>query len=77
MSEENNTKHNIEISDELYQAVQQLKEVLQQMTGKEIKSDEEVIWILVSWFIESIMSQQWGQDWSQWQWWNQSSQIIS
>ncbi len=85
MTEENNTqqenhsqKHNVEVSDELYQAIQQLKQVLQQMTWKEIQSDEEVIGILVSWFIESITQQQ--QWWQDQQWWQQSwdnSQIIT
>lgn len=78
MVEENNEEttsesvtHKIEISDELYQAITQLKQVLQQMTGQEIQSDEEVIWILVSWFIESIVSQQ--QEGSSWQEWDQVS----
>lgn len=58
----NNQKHTIEVSGELYEAIQQMKQVLNQMTWKEVNSDEEVIWILVSWFIESLMS------WQQWDW---------
>lgn len=49
----------IEVSDELYQAIQQLKWVLNQITWQTIQSDEEVVWILVSWFIESLMASQW------------------
>ena len=61
------TTHNIELSDELFQAIQQLKEVLTQVTWKTINSDEEVVWILVSWFIESLMASQWW--WQEWQPW--------
>ncbi len=68
-----NTKHTIEVSDELYQAIQQLKQVLQQMTWKEVQSDEEVLGILVSGFIESVMSQQnqewWDENQQSWQQW--------
>ncbi|UFX83046.1 hypothetical protein [Candidatus Absconditicoccus praedator] len=56
----NNQKHTIEVSGELYEAIQQMKQVLNQMTGKEVNSDEEVIGILVSGFIESLMSGQQG-----------------
>lgn len=44
----------IEVSEELYNALQSLKSVFSQLSGEEIASDEEVIWILVSGFVESL-----------------------
>ncbi len=66
-------KKTIEISEDLYNAIQELKNIFSQLTGQQISSDEEVIGILVSWFIESLTgAQQAGGQWSvQWggQWW--------
>jgi hypothetical protein len=54
----NQEKVTIEVSKELYDAIQQLKQIFTQLTGQEVKSDEDVIGILVSGFIESLMQQQ-------------------
>lgn len=42
------------ISEELFNAIQQLKEVFWQMTWNTGLSDEEVLWILVWGFIQSL-----------------------
>jgi len=47
-------KKTIQISEELYNAIQDLKTILSQLTGEEIKSDEDVIGILISGFLESL-----------------------
>lgn len=44
----------IEISDELYEAIQNLKNVFSNMSGKKVEDDEAVIGILVSGFIDSL-----------------------
>lgn len=44
----------ITVSDELYQALLELKGLFSQIVWEEIKTEEEVIWMLVTWFIESI-----------------------
>lgn len=51
-------KKNLEISGELYDAIQQLKQVFAEMSGKPIDSDEDVLSILVSGFIDSVMHEQ-------------------
>lgn len=51
-------KKSIEISGELYDAVQQLKQVFSEMSGKPLESDEDVLSILVSGFIDSVMHEQ-------------------
>ena len=48
------TNKTLEISDELYGAIQQLKEVFWQMTWNTWLNDEEVLWILVWGFIQSL-----------------------
>ncbi len=53
-------KKNIEISAELYDAIQQLKQIFAEMSGKPIESDEDVLSILVSGFIDSVMHEQEG-----------------
>lgn len=69
-----NTK-TIEISQELYDAIQQLKQIFSQLTNQKIEKDEDVIWILVSWFIESLtQAENWSQNLS---WWNWQSPIIT
>ncbi len=44
----------IEVSEELYNAVQKLKEVFKELTGQEITKDEDVLSILIGWFIDSL-----------------------
>lgn len=51
-------KKNIEISQDLYDAIQQLKQIFSEMSGKPIASDEDVLSILVSGFIDSVMHEQ-------------------
>lgn len=51
-------KKNIEISSDLYDAIQQLKSIFGEMSGKPIESDEDVLSILVSGFIDSVMQEQ-------------------
>lgn len=51
-------KKHIEISGELYDAIQQLKEIFGNMAGKPIENDEDVLSILVSGFIDSVMHEQ-------------------
>jgi|GEM_PF-3615207 len=53
-------KKNIEISPDLYDAIQQLKSIFSEMSGKPIDSDEDVLSILVSGFIDSVMHEQEG-----------------
>lgn len=55
-------KKNIQISDELYDAIQQLKQIFAQMSGKPIENDEDVLSILVSGFIDSVMHEQEGME---------------
>lgn len=55
-------KKHIEISHELYDAIQQLKEIFTQMSGKPIENDEDVLSILVSGFIDSVMHEQKGHE---------------
>ncbi len=52
------TKKTIEVSEDLYNALQELKQVFSQLTWQEIKSDDEVIGILVSGFVDSIQNLQ-------------------
>jgi hypothetical protein len=52
------TKKTIELPEELYNALQELKQVFSQLTGQEIKDDADVIGILVSGFIDSIQNLQ-------------------
>ncbi|MEI7477941.1 MAG: hypothetical protein WCJ81_05650 [bacterium] len=44
----------IEVSEDLYNAVQKLKEVFHQLTGQEITKDEDVLSILIGGFIDSL-----------------------
>ncbi len=44
----------IEISDELYQTIQELKWIFSQMTWEKLEKDEDVLWILISWFVDSM-----------------------
>jgi len=47
-------KKTIELDEELYEAVQELKTVFSEIVWEEIKDDEEVIGILISGFVESL-----------------------
>jgi len=58
----NNQKVTIEISKDLHEALQQVKQILSQLSWEQIQNDEDVIGTLVSWFIQSLMAQ-----WQQWQ----------
>ena len=63
-------KKTIQVSEELYEAIQQLKNIFSQLTGQQIDSDEDVIGILVSGFIQSLE-----QGASMWQgWWANTGQ---
>lgn len=55
-------KKQIEISSDLYDAIQQLKGIFEQMSGKPIDNDEDVLSILVSGFIDSVMHEQQGEE---------------
>ena len=44
----------IEIPEDLYNAIQRLKEVFKEMTGQSVEKDEDVIAILVVGFIDSL-----------------------
>jgi predicted CopG family antitoxin len=47
-------KKTIEVSEDLYGAIQKLKEVFEQMTGQKVESDEDVLSILIGGFIDSL-----------------------
>ncbi len=47
-------KKTIEVSSDLYEAIQKLKEVFLQLTGQEVKNDEDVLSILIGGFIDSL-----------------------
>ena len=44
----------IEIPEDLYNAIQKLKDIFKEMTGQVIEKDEDVIAILVGGFIDSL-----------------------
>lgn len=54
------TKKTIELPEDLYNALQELKEVFSQLTWQKIESDADVIGILISGFIDSIQNLQEG-----------------
>jgi len=72
---ENNNKVNIEISKDLYDAIQQIKQVFSQLTGQQIEKDEDVIGILVTGFIESLIQQNEEQREKREIWWQENSII--
>ena len=47
-------KKTIEVSVDLYDAIQKLKEVFKEMTGQEVAEDQDVVAILVGGFIDSL-----------------------
>ena len=53
-------KKHIEVSAELYDAIQQLKKIFSDMGGQKVEQDEDVLSILVSGFIDSVMHEQEG-----------------
>jgi hypothetical protein len=52
-----NTK-TIQLPEDLYNSLQELKQIFSQMTGQEIKEDADVIGILLSAFIDSVQGMQ-------------------
>ncbi len=48
------TTKTIELPEELYNSLQELKWVFSQLTWQKIEKDEDVIWILLSAFIDSV-----------------------
>jgi predicted CopG family antitoxin len=44
----------IEVSQELYDAIQKLKEVFKELTGQTVEKDEDVLSILIGGFIDSL-----------------------
>lgn len=52
-----NNKVTLEVSQELYDSINQLKKVFWEITGQPIESDEEVLSIIVGGFIESISAE--------------------
>ena len=48
-----NTK-TIQLPEELYASLQELKQIFSQMTGQEITEDADVIGILLSAFVDSV-----------------------
>ena len=68
----------IQLSDELSNALDQIKEIISKLTGSKIESDEEVLEILIRWFIESLFHEGMGSEWENPpQWENPSSPIIT
>lgn len=47
-------KKTIEVSEDLYNAIQKLKEVFKEMTGQDVEKDEDIVAILVGGFIDSL-----------------------
>lgn len=50
----------ISIPEDLYESLQELKQVFSEMTWEDIKEDADVIGILLSAFIDSV---QWWEEW--------------
>ena len=56
-----NTK-TIQLPEDLYNSLQELKQIFSQMTGQEITDDADVIGILLSAFIDSVQGMQEGEE---------------
>jgi len=56
-----NTQKTITLPEDLYNSLQELKQIFSQMTGEEIKEDADVIGILLSAFIDSVQGME-GQE---------------
>ncbi len=54
----------IELPEELYASLQELKWVFTELTGQTIEKDEDVIWILLSAFVDSVqgMENEWWEE---------------
>lgn len=50
----------ISIPEDLYESLQELKQVFSEMTWEDIKEDADVVGILLSAFIDSV---QWWEEW--------------
>jgi len=58
-----NTK-TIQLPEELYASLQELKQIFSQMTGQEITEDADVIGILLSAFVDSVQGlNEWEENW--------------
>jgi hypothetical protein len=55
----------IQLPEDLYNSLQELKQIFSQMTGQEITEDADVIGILLSAFIDSVQGMQ-EQEWDSW-----------
>ncbi len=58
------TTKTIELPEELYASLQELKWVFTELTGQTIEKDEDVIWILLSAFVDSVqgMENEWWEE---------------
>ena len=52
----------IQLPEDLYASLQELKTVFSQLTGQEIKEDADVIGILLSAFVDSVQWMQEGEN---------------
>ena len=52
----------IEVSQELYDAIQKLKEVFKELTGQDVTEDQDVLSILIGGFIDSLAQWAPGQE---------------
>jgi hypothetical protein len=48
----------IQLPEDLYNSIQELKAVFSQLTGQEVKEEADVIGILLSAFVDSVQSMQ-------------------
>jgi len=53
----------IELPEDLYSSIQELKWVFSQLTWQTIEKDKDVIWILLSAFIDSVQGMEDKQWW--------------
>jgi len=54
----------IQLPEDLYNSIQELKAVFSQLTGQEVKEEADVIGILLSAFVDSVQSMQ-DQQWNE------------
>lgn len=59
----------IKVSPEVYDSIQELKEMFSEITWEKIKEDEDVLEILISWFIESLQEEWWKDEECEECWW--------
>jgi predicted CopG family antitoxin len=55
------TPKTIEVSEDLYNAIQKLKDVFKELTGQDVEKDEDVLSILIGGFIDSLSQGAGGQ----------------